>query len=88
MKILTILFYIGISVYMAIYLLMLVITGKPIKVFILNTLCGWWAFAIVELTSFYTGLHIPLNIATVITTGILGVPGVALTEIMKYIIFI
>lgn len=70
------------------YLVLLIITKKPFKYLFLNALCGIWCFAVVDLTAFYTGLHLPVNYATVLTTGILGVPGVALLEIMKYIIFV
>lgn len=77
-----------IAVFTIIYLFLLVLTKKPFKYFFINALCGAWCFAVMELTSFYTGLHIPLNYVTALTSGILGIPGVALLQIMKYIIFI
>lgn len=70
------------------YLVMLIITRKPFKFLFINALCGAWLFAVIELTQHYTSLHIPLNYPSAITTGVLGMPGVALLLILRYIIFI
>ncbi len=88
MKIFYLLMGFVLSFFALLYLLLLIVSKKPFKFFFLNALCGIWCFAVLELVSCYTGLHLPINYATMLTTGILGVPGVALLQIMKYIIFI
>lgn len=88
MKFLTVLFWSFIFVYSLFYLYLLVVSRKPFKFLLLNAFCGWWCFAVFEFSSFFTGLHIPLNPATVIVSGVLGVPGTILIEVMKYCIFI
>ena len=88
MKIFSLVLGFIIAIFAIIYIILLILTKKPFKYFFLNMILGAWCYAIVELTSFYTGLHIPLNYFTALITGILGVPGVALIEIMKYIIFV
>lgn len=88
MKIFTVVLWcIGI-IYIITYFILLILSEKPIKYFFMNALCSWWCFAIIELTSFYTGLHLPLNYGTALVSGVFGVPGVALLEVMKYVIFI
>lgn len=88
MKILSALLWSAIVIYLLCYIVLLILTKKPFKVMIINALVAWWCFALIELTAFYTGLHIPINVGTVTVSGVLGVPGVVLLEIMKYIIFV
>lgn len=88
MKTLSVLLWTAVGVYLLCYIILLILTQKPFKTMLLNAITAWWCIAVIELTSFYTGLHLPLNVGTVTVSGVLGVPGVILLEIMKYIIFI
>lgn len=88
MKLLTVLFWIFLGFYSLAYMYVLIISRKPFRNLILNAFCGWWCFAVLELFSFLTELHIPLNPATVTVSGVLGVPGTALLLILRYCIFV
>lgn len=88
MKILTVAFWIFLGIYSLVYLYLLIISRKPFRYLGLNAVCGWWSFAVFELFSFATGLHIPLNPATVIMSGVMGVPGTVLLCIMRYCLFV
>lgn len=88
MKILVAAFWIFLGIYSLVYLYLLIISRKPFRYITLNALCGWWCFAIVELSTFLTGIHIPLNPATVIVSGVFGAPGTVLLAVLKYCIFI
>ena len=79
---------VSVVVYSIIYLLLLILSKKPFKYFTVNAICGWWAFALVNLTGFLTGLNISVNLFTVMVSAILGVPGTAFIAIMKYCIFV
>lgn len=88
MKVFLIALTVALSVYGILYLLLLILSKKPFKYFMVNAICGWWAFALVNLTGFLTGLHISVNLFTVIVSAILGIPGTAFITIMKYCIFV
>lgn len=88
MKLFGLMFWIFLSVYGIAYLYLLIISRKPLRYLLINALCGWWCFATLELLSFLTGVHIPLNYGTVAVSGVLGVPGTLLLLILRYCIFI
>lgn len=88
MKTFSVFLFTFVGIYLLVYLIMLLISQKPFKYFFINAFLGVWSFLILELTSFYTGLHIPLNYVTAGITAVCGVPGVVFIEILKYIIFI
>ena len=71
----------------ALILLGLYIRGrKPIKSLILNALSGIAAIAIINLTTKFTGLHIPVNWWSVISASGLGVPAVIGIILLQIII--
>lgn len=88
MKILTAVFWVFLGIYSLVYLYLLIVSRKPFRYIFFNAFLGWWCFAVLELSSFLTGLHIPLNPATVIVSGVLGAPGTVLLEVLRYCIFI
>lgn len=88
MKTLTVALWVFLGIYGLIYLYMLIISGKPFRYIALNAFAGWWCFAVVELFSFISGLHIPVNPATVTVSGVFGVPGTVFLLIVRYCIFI
>ncbi|MEE0945685.1 MAG: pro-sigmaK processing inhibitor BofA family protein [Acutalibacteraceae bacterium] len=88
MKAFLMIMWTAVGIYLLLYFILLILTKKPIKTMVLTAVIGWWCLAIIELTSFYTGLHLPINVSTVSVSGLMGLPGVVLLEIMKYLIFI
>ncbi len=56
------------------------------KSVVLNALLGFAAIAIINLTSKFTGVHIPLNWYTVCGGGIFGLPCVCTAVILQIII--
>ena len=88
MDTLRIVFFCFIGVYLLAYLYLLLLSGKPIRYLFFNAFISWWCFLVVNLLSFLTKIHIPLNPATVLTSGALGVPGTVLLILLKYCIFI
>lgn len=53
---------------------------------IFNTLLGFLALWIVNLTATFTGFSLGLNIWNALTIGILGVPGFILLLLLKWIL--
>ena len=51
-----------------------------------NALLGLAALLAVNLTSKYTGLHLGFNLFNGLTAGILGVPGVVLLLLVRWVI--
>lgn len=73
----------AIGTFFAIVLIGLMIkSAKKVSFLILNVLFGGALFIIFNIF----GLQLPINIITVVLTGLLGVPGVILVIIMKFII--
>ena len=59
-----------------IILVMAFMSRKFFKTLFLNALLGIFSIAVINLTTKYTGVHIPLNWWTVSAGGVLGLPGV------------
>lgn len=71
----------------ALILLGLYIRGrKPIKSLILNALSGIAAIVIINLTTKFTGIHIPVNWWSVISASGLGAPAVIGIILLQIII--
>jgi pro-sigmaK processing inhibitor BofA len=71
----------------AVILLLFVISAfkTPVRIIgkiILNSLLGLIAIIIVNSIGNYLGFHIPVNLYTVFTAGILGIPGFVLVIIL------
>ena len=59
---------------------------RPFKSAAINALIGLSAVAIVNLTWRFTGVHIPLNIYTVPSSAVFGIPAVCALIIFQTII--
>ncbi len=88
MKILSIALLVFLILYGLIYLYLLIVSRKPFKYLFLNAFVGWWCFAVIEMLSFFSGIHIPLNPFTAAVSGIFGVPGTFFLIVLKYCIFV
>jgi len=74
-------------------LLLLYVVGRalimPLKIVIrlvYNALVGGVALLLLNLVGGYFGLHIALNPVTALVVGFLGVPGVVLLLVLRYIL--
>ncbi|MBQ0084345.1 MAG: hypothetical protein KBS52_06240, partial [Clostridiales bacterium] len=74
MKIFEIILLIFIIIYGMIYLFLLSKTEKPLKFFGLKAVVMFILIAVINLTTFASGLHIPVNYCTIIGTSVGGVP--------------
>lgn len=57
---------------------LLVVPLKLLLLFCYNAFIGGVAIWVLNLAAAYFGLYVPLNPATIITAGLLGIPGVVL----------
>lgn len=60
---------------------------KPVKSLILNAFSGISALILINLTTKFTGIHIPVNWWSVITASGLGIPGI-IGLILAQVIFL
>ncbi len=68
--------------------LLLRIMTLPIKLLyklILNTLCGYACLILINLFSFLTGAVFSLNIVTAVIVGFLGLPGIGLLFLLRFL---
>ena len=77
MKNLELLLNIILTVTLAIMLFFARKMKKPIKNMLFSVIISFIIVSIVNLTSFSTGLYIPINPYSVITSAVYGVPGIA-----------
>ena len=79
----------GIIVIVAILvLILLVILRKPIKIvfkLLLNTVIGFVALIAINYLGAFIGISVAVNWLNAVIVGILGLPGVALTLLLKWI---
>ncbi len=61
-------------IYGLVYIILAICGKKPFKTIIITALCGILSLAAVNLTSRFTGVHIPLNAYTVATSAAGGFP--------------
>lgn len=61
--------------------------GKPLKSLLLNAFLGIAVLAVIDLTSKFTGVHVPINQWTVLGAAGFGVPAVC-AFLVLHIIFI
>ncbi|MDR0405453.1 MAG: pro-sigmaK processing inhibitor BofA family protein [Clostridiales bacterium] len=70
-------------------LVLLILLAKPIKWtlrLVINSALGCAGLMIFNLIGGLFGLYIGVNIATAVTVGILGLPGLALLLVLQYMI--
>jgi inhibitor of the pro-sigma K processing machinery len=53
---------------------------------LVNTLLGFLALWVVNVTALYTGIQLGLNLWNALTIGILGVPGLALLLLTQWVL--
>ncbi len=58
---------------------------KFVSTLLINLIFGWGAIAIIDLTSIFTGVYIPINYWTVSAGGIFGTPGVVGLLLLNFI---
>ena len=75
------------SVYTVILIIFSILTKKPFKALIYNGLFGLFSFVLIDLTSFLTGIWIPINDFTVAISLLGGLPGVILLIIARFLLF-
>ena len=79
----------GIVVIVAILaLLLLIILRKPIKIvlkLLLNTVLGFLALFAINWLGSFIGISVAINWINAVIVGVLGVPGVALILLLKWI---
>lgn len=61
-------------------------SGKPIKNLLLSAICGIAAIIAVNLTTRFSGVHIPVNPYSVVSSSIFGIPAVCGMVIMGMLI--
>lgn len=59
---------------------------KPFKFLFFNFLISIAALIIIDLTSSFTGVHIPLNYYTVSLTSVFGIPAICLYLVMGLVL--
>lgn len=75
------------SAYFFAFFIILIKTARPLKWAILNAFYGIWFVLIINLTSFLSGVHIPVNYFSVLVSAFLGIPGDILLLVLKYFVF-
>jgi len=58
---------------------------KFVSTLLINAVLGWGSIAIIDLTSKFTGVYIPINCWTVSVGGIFGTPGVVGLLLLNFI---
>ena len=74
-----------ISVSALFILIFALLSKKPFKTLFLNILIGIIVFILINLTSKYSGVRIPINIYTVLGSSVLGLPAVIGFLILPFI---
>jgi hypothetical protein len=85
MEIFKVCIWIFLAVYLIFYIYFFVKIKNKKRFIILNTVISVVVFAIINLTSFATGIKIPINECTVIGTLIGNVPALCLVAAIRYI---
>ncbi len=60
-------------------------TEKPIKNAFLSILISWVLWAIINNSTFLTGFYIPINLFTLISCSVYGIPGISGLLALNYI---
>lgn len=77
------------AVVLSLTLILLRVLRTPLKLalrLLFNTLLGFAALYIIELTAGYTGIALGLNLWNALVVGILGVPGLGLLLLLQWIL--
>lgn len=52
---------------------------------LIHGLCGFACLWLLNIISPYTGLVFPINLVTVLTAGILGIPGIGVLALLQFL---
>ncbi len=74
------------TLFLTISLILSILSGKPIRTVIFNAFLGIVTLAIINLTSDYTDVYLPINIYTVCGSAVFGIPAICFFLILKLII--
>ena len=72
----------------AVLALLLRIMTLPVRLIyklILNTVCGYICLILINLFAFFTGALFSLNIVTAVVVGFLGLPGIGLLFLLRFL---
>lgn len=85
MPVVKIVSWIVLLVYLIVLLVLAALTKKPFKALLFNALSGIFLFAVIDLTSAFSGLWIPVNEFTAAAAGLGGVPGILLIIAIQFL---
>ncbi len=77
MKYLEIALYVILVITLIIIFVFLKKTEKPLKNALFGVLISYVSLAIINNTTFLTGIYIPINPYTVVTSAVFGIPGIS-----------
>lgn len=75
-----------ILVFGLIIILFSVFNKKPLRTLIFNAFLGLGIHIIINLTSYFTNIYIPLNLYTVVGTSVFGIPAIFCFLILNLLI--
>ncbi len=87
LNLIKIIFITVVCIYLSLLITFAILTKRPLKALLYNSILGLFFFIIVDLTSFFTGIWIPINDFTVIISALGGCPGVILLIIARFLLF-
>ncbi len=74
-------------IYSLLYLRFLIKTERPIKQFFINSFISFWFWAVLNLTSIFSSLYIPLNAFTLSAVTFGGIPIGLLLALLRNFVF-
>ena len=74
-------------IYLVLFVAFCILTKKPFKTILFNAIVGLFAFVIIDLTSVFTGVWIPINEYTVAVSVLGGLPGTIFLALARFLIF-
>lgn len=86
MKAFTIIVAVALAVFTLVILFFAIKSRKFFRTLLFNAFLGISILALIDLTSFFTGMHIPVNWCSVGGCGVFGVPAVCFFLILQIIV--
>lgn len=62
--------------------------AKPVKILtriLINCLVACVGLIVINILGMFFGFHLPVNLITIVTVGLLGVPGLGLVTVLNYL---
>ena len=88
MEILKIITIAALVIYGILFLVFSLLEKRPVYTILLFMLVGVISMLVINITSSFTGIYIPLNLYTLLTSAFGGVPGVVTLLLLKIIFFV